>query len=307
MAPSATINSIILYQQMSGFHSVDQGSAASVYLALYTFFFAFMIYVVIRKGFLTVYSFLFMFTLFRFFGQLCGVVYAKLGPSHWKWLIPYLVLGAEGYFALIFAAFRFTCVAQKEQFGHSWILDSGPKWVPFPFKRLCKTWRHLFHYVLIPANAFVIAGGSMLTGVDYDDLQSQHGKILTSKVLRTVGQAIFLSLTFMLIALNIYVFTKERIRNHVTIAVMLAGPFLIVRGVFGVLSIYITKMNYFDLENYNDNGSLNHQLVIFEYVLSTTMEFVAALFLISKYYFDLKKKAQSILSVDEEESTVEKR
>lgn len=147
----------------------------------------------------------------------------------------------------------------------------------------------------------------MLTGVDYDDLQSQHGKILTSKVLRTVGQAIFLSLTFMLIALNIYVFTKERIRNHVTIAVMLAGPFLIVRGVFGVLSIYITKMNYFDLENYNDNGSLNHQLVIFEYVLSTTMEFVAALFLISKYYFDLKKKAQSILSVDEEESTAEKR
>lgn len=285
----------------------DSGIAAAVFLAAYTIFLSFMTYVVARKGFLTVYTFIFMFALFRFAGQLCGVVYAKLGYEHWQWLIAYLVLGAEGYFTLIFAAFRWTCRAQLENLGRLWILELKPK-INFPvLKHITRSWRHIFHYMLIPANAMVIAGGSILSGINYDDLQAELGKVTLSKVLRTVGQAIFLSMTICLILLNVYVFQKEKIRNHVTIAVMLAAPFLLVRGIFGILSIYINDMNYYDLSNYNENGNVSGNLVIYEYVLSTTMEFVAALFLILKFWFDHRIPAQDEeLSSDNEAEEAEK-
>lgn len=283
---------------MSGFHSTNSGIAASVFLALYTIFLSFMTYVVAKKGFLTVYTFIFFFCLLRFGGQLCGVVYAKLGPDHWQWLIAYLVLGAEGYFTLIFAAFRFTCRAQVERFGLSWVLETGPNIGFFLLKRL--TWRGIFHTILIPANALVIAGGSMLAGISYDQMQQEHSKVQTSKALRTAGQVLFLGMTIFLIALNIYVYKKERIRNHITIAVMCAAPFLLTRGIFGILSIYITKMNYFQLSNYDQNGSVDHDLVIYEYVLSTSMEMICALILMTKFWFDEHHSAQPTLLKDEE-------
>lgn len=296
---------------MSGFQSENSGIAASTFLALYTLFLAYMIYVVYRKGFKTVYTFLLIFTLFRFGGQLCGVVYASLGPAHYQWLIAYLVLGAEGYFTLIFAAFRFTCQAQVEKLGRSWVLESGPKFPIFGFKRLSRTWNASFHTILIPANALVIAGGSLLAGIDYNNMGEIHQKEVTSEILRTVGQSLFLFMTALLILLNIYVYFKERVRTHVTIAVMCAAPLLLVRGIFGILSIYITKMNYFKLTNYNDEGLVNHDLVIYEYVLSTTMEFVAGVILMSKYYFDLrytgtKLDEESVQSVETSKGEVGK-
>lgn len=273
---------------MSGFISVESGIAASVFLALYTIFLGFMIFIIFQKGFKTVYTFIFFFTLFRFGGQLCGVVYAKVGPEHWQWLIAYLVLGAEGYFALIFAAFRFTCKAQVDEFGKSWVLSTGPgPWGFFLLKRITKTWVNIFHFILIPANALVISGGSMLAGIDPSEMNDEKSKINTSKALRTTGQVLFLLMTFASIWLNIHVYYKERVRNITTIAVMIAAPFLVVRGLFGILSIYITKMNYFQLSNYTGSG-INHDLVVYEYVLATTMEFIAALVLMSRYFHEEK-------------------
>lgn len=278
---------------MSGFASVHSGIAASIFLALYTFFLAFMCYVLFRKGWKTVYNFIFFFTLFRFGGQLCGVVYAKLGPLHWQWLIAYLVLGAEGYFALIFAAFRFTCKAQVDEFGTSWVLSTGPNVGFFILKRMTRTWVRIFHLILIPANALVISGGSMLAGIDPSEYNSEKNKITTSKALRTTGQALFLLMTFALIALNIHVYFNERVRNTTTRSVMLAAPFLIVRGLFGILSIYITKMNYFQLSNYSGNG-IDYSLVIYEYVLSTTMEFCAAVILMSRFFSSKANARQDV-------------
>lgn len=278
----------------------DGGIAAAVFLALYSVFLVLMIYVVVKKGFLTLYSFILFFSLFRFAGQLCGLVYAKLGPDHYQWLIAYLVFGAEGYFTLIFAAFRFSCRAQVETYGLSWVLDSKPK-INFPILRFFTlSWKAIFHWTLIPANAMVIAGGSMLAGIDYDRLLEEHNKVVTSKILRTVGQALFLTMTICLVLLNLYIFAKERIRNHITIAVMMAGPFLLVRGIFGILSIYIDLMNYYQLSNYTQNGSVGHKLVVYEYVLSTTMEFVAAVILMSKYWFDERHPTEKLLEDDHE-------
>lgn len=273
---------------MSGFQSVDLGIAASVYLAIYTLFFSMMTVLVIKRGLATVYTFVWVFSLFRLCGQLCGVVYAKLGPSHWQWLIAYLVLGAEGYFTLIFASFRFTCKAQLNEFGYSWVLSQGPGLKLLFFKHKY-TWREIFHLILIPANVLVIAGGSLLAGLTGDDLTNES-KINTSKGLRTAGQALFVLMTVAAILLNIYVFFKERVRNHITISVLCASPFLLVRGIFGVLSIYITAMNYFETSNYTDSGASSRMVTIYEYVLSTTMEIIVALLLMTRVFFEKNEK-----------------
>ncbi|GEQ68410.1 hypothetical protein JCM33374_g2078 [Metschnikowia sp. JCM 33374] len=266
---------------MSGFASQASGIAASVYLGLYSIFLAFMTYVVAKRGFKTLFTFIFVFCVLRVGGQLCGVVYAQAGPQYYKWLIAYLVLQAEGYFTLILTCFRFTCKAQLEEHGSSWVTTTGPQ-TPLMSKWNI-TWMNMFHYILVPANAFLIAGGSMTAGIDPTDASSYTNKIHIARGLRTAGQIIFLLMTLISISVNMHVFLNERIRNRTTISVMLAGPFLIVRGVFGVLSIYIDDMNYFDLSNYM-SGGVNKNLVIYEYVLATTMEFLTAVILMTRFF-----------------------
>lgn len=294
---------------MSGFLNQDAGIAASVFLALYTVYLGFCTYIVFKNGFMTVYTSVWFFTLMRFGGQLCGVVYAKLGPAHYQWLIAYLVLGAEGYFTLIFAAFQFTCRAQIVSVGSSWIKSLGPKKIKVSrglgfitgarlINFFTETYARMFHFILIPANAMVISGGSMLAGVS--DLETEKDKVQTSKILRTVGQSLFLAMTMIAILMNIYVYVKERIRSHFTISIMIASPFLMVRGIFGILSIYITAMNYFEVVNYVGTG-LGQKLVVYEYCLSTLMELVASVALMSNYFFDKSTKA-----LDEDQSSLEK-
>lgn len=278
---------------MSGFKEVDSGAAASVFLGLYTLYLAFMVYVIWKKGFKTVYTFLLTFPLIRFGSQLCGMIFAKVGFDYINWLIAYLVLGAEGYFVLILAAFRFVAHAQKKQLNYSWLLEEGPKVPAFLplLKRFTKSWSRFFHYLLIPANALVIAGGTMLTGVT--DLDAEKSKVNTSKGLRTAGQAVFLLMTITVFLVSARAYKVEHVRNHFNKTVLASCPFLMVRGLFGILAIYITDMNYFQLSNYTGAG-INHKLVIYEYVLSTTMEFLASCCLMSNFFWERRTKNDDI-------------
>lgn len=271
---------------MPAFTSTDSGIAASVFLALYTPYAAVMCYIVFKKGFKTVYTMLWFFSMIRFAGQLCGVVSAKIGPQHTNWLIAYLILGAEGYFALIIAAFQFITNAQTIQRGLSWLLTLGPPQIKFSvLTKATRSWAALFHFVLLPANICLIVGGIVLSLASTDEISKQAGDAHTSKVLRTVGQVLFFGMTLVTVLLNIYVYTKERVRNHITISIMVASPFLLVRGLFGILAIYVKAFTYFRISNYQGHG-LGANVVIYEYVLSTTMEFVASLCLVSNIFFD---------------------
>lgn len=267
-----------------GFKQTDSGVAAAVFLALYSVYSVFMIYVLYKKGFKTVYTWLVAFPIIRFGSQLCGMVFAIVGFEHYNWLIAYLVLGAEGYFVLIMSAFTFIIQSQKHEYGHSWIDESRPylSWVPFS-----KSFSGLFHLLLIPANSLVIAGGTMLAGVQ--DLDAVKDKVTASKAIRTTGQSIFLLMTLLVIVLASNALKKEKIQNHFNVTVLFASPFLIVRGVFGILAIYMKDMDYFQFSNYDGSGS-NHKLVVYEYVLSTTMELVASLFLVSNFLLERSDK-----------------
>lgn len=275
-----------------GFQHSDSGIAASIFFALYTIYCAFMVYIIYKKGFKTVYSFLITFPVFRFGSQLCGMVFSIVGFEHWQWLIAYLVLGAEGYFVLILCSFTFVTHAQKLEFGHSWVTDHRLHLLFLPF---VKSYSSLFHFLLIPANSLVIAGGTMLTGVD--DLDAEKSKVDASKAMRTTGQTIFLMMTVLVLVFASYAYKKERVRNHFNITVLFACPFLVVRGIFGILSIYIEDMNYFQFSNYSASG-INHKLVVYEYVLSTTMEFVASMFILSNFFLDKSKNKQDVESLD---------
>lgn len=286
-----------------GFKTPDSGIAASVFLSVYVIYTFFTSYIVVTKGFKTTYTMLFVFGIIRVGAQLCGVAFAVLGFEHYQWLIAYLILGAEGYFTLILASFYFICKAQHSEVGHSWIMESGPRRLAAlggPFARIFRLWSGLYHLVLIPANSLVISGGSMLSGISGSDYLNNQGTIESSKRLRTAGNALFLTLTAITIITAICAFSKERIRRYTVVSVLVALPFLLVRGVFGVLSIYITDMNYFQLLNY-ENGTFSTKLVVYEYILSTTMEFVGASLLLLSYYLDdLRRERRSRYDSDDE-------
>lgn len=277
-----------------GFESTSSGVAASIYLGLYTLYLLLAINVVRKKGFKSIYTALLAFGIFRVGGQLCGVAFAVLGIQYWPWLVAYLVLTAEGYFSLIIAAFYFIVQCQIRQNGRSWLCKSKEErkeeQEASKFKHTsCLSWSTVFHLVLAPANALVIGGGTTLTGIDTDRWDQETDKINTSKGLRTAGQAIFLIQTIIVILLLVYVYVREKVRGHTIYLLFAASPFLLVRGIFGILSIFIDKMNYYQLSNY-DGAGLTSDFVAYEYCLATTMEFIAASLFISNYYLDNSEK-----------------
>lgn len=85
-------------------------------------------------------------------------------------------------------------------------------------------------------NILVIAGGAILAG----SFSDPTADVTTAKALRTAGQAIFLviNVAFMLCVVRaISQSRKETGRIHPTLyLLLLVWPFLLVRGVYGILS-----------------------------------------------------------------------
>lgn len=259
-----------------------------------------MCFVIYKRGIKSRYSLLLFYAFIRFGGQLCGVIYSAIGPQYWKWLIAYLVLGAEGYFALILATFYTTCKAQSHGVGFSILAEKGP---PIPmhipiFGRLVRSWSALFETVLIPANILVIISGVILSGMSTEDVQQQSDLLKESKTLRTVGQSMFLALSVVAVVTNQYVMWVQGIRNKYTVSATVASPFLLVRGTFGVMSIYLSAMNYFNVENYAHG--LADTVVICEYILGTTMEFLASVALVWPYFSEEEKKNDMESQINED-------
>lgn len=267
------------------FVSNSSGIAASVFLAIYSVFFVVALCAVVPKRFVTVLTFIFLLVVVRVASQVCGVIYASLTSPSESVLIAYLILSSQGYFFILMGVFRFIIREQKREYGHSWLLNLGPQLQLPILSKMTKTWAKTFRAIVVPGNVLVIVGGITLTGINVQDLANEQSKVNLSKVLRTIGQAILLAVTVVVLLLNVYVYYRERIRKWTLVAVMLLSPFILVRGTFGICSVFIPEMNYFDMSNYV-NGEINHRLLIYEYVLSTTMEFIAAVILMTTWFDD---------------------
>lgn len=228
---------------------------------------------------------LWFYGILRIGGQISGVGFAVTGYAHYQWLIAYIVLTVEGYFMLVLVTFYMMIGEETVKFGYS-PMNQG--WFKNNSKRVNPSFgnpspRYTLHYILIAANALLVAGSSMLAGLSGEELATETNKVNTSKALRTAGQAIFLACTVMITCLTVYQYVVRKVRTSVVYCLMAVAPFLWVRGIYGVLSIYIDDMNYLAITNYFSSSS-HQKLTIFEYVLGTSMEFITAVILLNTYW-----------------------
>lgn len=228
------------------------------------------------------------FCLIRMGAQLCAVAFSTLGYEHYEWLIAYLVLGAEGYFTLILSSFYFQAYAEYITFGRSELKPTKDQ-----LEREYSTARErrharfmspsaIFHWLMIPANVLIIAGGTQLSGAVPGD-PDYESKYKTSKGMRSTGQAMFLLLVTVSGATNLWLIFKKRVRIYMVYATLAAWVPLFIRGVFGLLSCFLDSLNYFDISNYTANG-MSAKFIACEYILGATMEFIGATLLLSTYF-----------------------
>lgn len=137
------------------------------------------------------------------------------------------------------------------------------------------------HWALIAANAIIISGGSMLSGAMSKPAGTAESSIRTGKALRVAGCAIFLGLVQVFL---FYAVASYRKKGDRTLAlIILTWPWLTIRGAFGIVSVVVNKYSYYNLDIYTGNG-INGGFLVGEYVLGTTMEWLACAFLLSTYF-----------------------
>lgn len=145
----------------------------------------------------------------------------------------------------------------------------------------------IMHQLLIAANVVIIAGGSSLAGAQ-TSLEVFNERLHKAVILRTVGGSIFLMLTMVFcpcVLYTIWQYRQEQSRGQMhptSIILLVAWPFLMVRGVYGILSAVYSPFDYFYPGNYAKDG-LKDSFVISEYVLSTAMEWTTCLLLMFTY------------------------
>ncbi|KAG5350049.1 hypothetical protein C0989_000477 [Termitomyces sp. Mn162] len=276
-----------------------EARAALVFLILYTVLFVLLIlgYLAGRLRLRSRYTLIAFHVAIRLAAQSTGLAFGILGFSNIGVLIAYFTLNTEGYFTLVLCAYRFLISWHYHNLeAHdSWLeprllpdtpalrrfLDSfsldGPK----------RNLMAIMHYLLVAANALIVAGGSSLAGAQRS-LEVYNERLHKAMIMRTVGQAIFLAFTMLFILCVLYTMwqyhhEKSRGKMHLTLVILIsAWPFLMVRGVYGILSGVYSPFNYFFPGNYAKDG-LKTSFVISEYVLSTAMEWSTCSLLMLSY------------------------
>lgn len=99
------------------------GIASSVYLGLYVIFLGTALYVVIKRGWNTRFSFFVLYGLIRVGGQISGLGFAIEGLEKYKWLVAYIILSTEGYFTLIISSLLFLLKSKRIYWeNHIWLI-----------------------------------------------------------------------------------------------------------------------------------------------------------------------------------------
>lgn len=292
---------LYLHKMASSFLLESTGIASSVFLALYVLCTILLLFIITRLGwtaFKSTYGALGFYCLVRLGSFACGIAYAKIGSnSQHPLLIPYLVLSMVGFVALLVTALAYVVKGQVRILGRSWISrvnfrrDHPSRSLPILglFVKKVESAQQLYRLLVLAGIILSIVGVSRM---DFDDPSMSPSD---TRPLRSAGLIIQFVSTVILIAMSLYVFLVEHVRTHHTVTVICSSPFFLVRGIYGVLSAYLSKMNFLNLANYT-NATARTNMTIYEYVLETSMEFIIFLCLVSNFFFE----EHSIEKVDEE-------
>lgn len=319
---------------MAGDFTAEAG-AALVFLVLYAALWTYMaaMYATRRYQWKSRFTILFLHTTIRVASQACGLVFAILAWRNIDVFVAYLILSAEGYFSLTIAAYYFLKHYEIKHFGFSRLGPAEPEGRDRGWRRLAqalsmvavvmpwKFWHNNLIMVvdawLIPANAIIIAGGSIMASLNDKSRNLTHEEIETrqnvSKGLRTTGQAIFLALTCLFVLLFTNAARKGRSRHkHAATGVSrtmsttalfvfgVVGAMLMTRGVFGVLQAAMPRLSYTNPDNYDAHG-MKASFTAIEYCLAVVPEFVAAFLLNMSYWSTAREPSVEPLAVGVDE------
>src|SRR5882762_11917455 len=131
-----------------------------------------------------------------------------------------------------------------------------------------------------------------------------NSNLSTAKIMRTVGQSIFLTINVFLLYCILDTTRQSHWeysgkRTHPTLLVLVAiWPFLFIRGLYGIMSGVFPAFNYFNPANYEAKG-LRTSFVISEYIMGTTMEWASCMLLMVTYLTSWNDPKKANLEVDE--------
>ncbi|KAL9931644.1 hypothetical protein V8E36_009442 [Tilletia maclaganii] len=294
------------------------GIVSFVFLVLYAILFVALLYgfATAQLKFKSRWSLVLFHVTLRLAAQSVGIAFAVIGYKDAGLLIAYLVLGAEGFFSLVLCTSRFLVSFHNHTFGDSWLEPKAHRKLPLSkrigssfviSKRARKrqyangeslqtNWMAFVHWLLIAGNTIIITGGSMLSNA----VDSSNGTLIdpqkyhTGKAMRAAGQAIFLAIMVALlgaIILTIKQYRAKAARNghktpvhgHLFLLILLAvSPFLLVRGIFGVLQAVVESLGYYSPSTY-EPGGLATEFVVKEGILAIAMEWTTCAFLLTTW------------------------
>jgi hypothetical protein len=285
--------------------TVKDGSAALVFLILYAILLVVTLFAFgTRRVSFCHHIAVLVYIIIRLAAQALGFAFSILTYEAVGLHVAYTILTAEGYFILVSALLHYIIAWQirytKDR--QSWIVPPWPPGTPF-LERLKDCFcffgpkrRPMFfvQFFLNSANGLIIGGGSLLgsgisstTTLEMFQLHLLRG--VTPKAMRGTGQALLLCLNLFMLYCVIDAMRQWRRERpdrpvHPTLQILLiAGSFLVVRGVYGVLGAVLPAFNYFSPNNY-DEGGLTQKFLISEYLLGATMECLACLLLMYTYF-----------------------
>lgn len=227
---------------------------------------------------------LLIYCIIRICGQICGMIYMLMASKPFGLLLAYIIMTAEGYFIIVWESLSFVIDWHKCNFGGSF-MNYPLYWKSLnPTKHrilaLLRTSKHLFHLLFITANTLLVISGTIV-------IKPNPSGEYIGMILRTAGSAIFLAGIIVIIGILIYTFYLCRTKYHypwkqlgTLFIISLAMPFLLVRGVFGVLQACDYEYTYSNEENYTADG-FSTSFLIGEYVLSIAMELITCMLLLS--------------------------
>ncbi|CDR98607.1 hypothetical protein [Sporisorium scitamineum] len=276
-------------------------SASLVFLILYSILFIILstLFILRKVPWISRWLVLLLHVLVRLASQACGVSFGVIGYRNIDLLIAYYVLGAEGYFALVVCTARYLIAWQRNHWGYSWLEPADPTkeragWGK-RFQRLFRwrsdgapsnRWIMMVDWMLIAANAIIISGGSVSSAAYTDrDLTPSEvkSKLDAANGMRAAGQAVFLAINTALLACIAVTVQRPWYAHPTLLLLLITWPFLMVRGIFGVLQAVIPDLNYFNSEVYDANN-LTQQFVTEETCMVTMMEFISAAILTSTFF-----------------------
>lgn len=228
---------------------------------------------------------LFIYCIVRLAGQICGLIYMINLPLSFGLILAYFILTAEGYFIIVWAALSFLMDWHKRNWGSSFvdrpILNEYSSYSRGRKRLINRSPKHFFHILFIIANALLVASASIMLS------SSTVSNRNDGKILRTVGSSIFLAGIVFTIWVLIHTFRLCYYKYHypkkqlgTLILIAIGMPFLLTRGIFGVIQSCDYTFSYSNPANYTANG-FSTTFLVGEYVLIITMEWITCAFLVS--------------------------